>query len=172
EKDATGRRKVGIALLMRDYAEGSWVFDNTAERLLDGILGKCEATLTARDIEIREPLFVKIDIDVWVRADDMKQRFEIEALICEKIAERIEPLPRGGEHGERIGGRRIGEVPTPEQVDIMLHGISARATIRRFTATATYADASGTHICELGELRRQPFMIGVNGRHRVHFYEK
>jgi hypothetical protein len=162
-------RKVRIVLLMRDYATGSWSFDNISERLRSGILKKCEATLTPEHIEISEPLFVSIDIDVWVHSDDVKHRFEIAALIREKIAERIEPLPRTDEYGDRSGGWRIGDLPTLEQIDIMLHGIRVDATIRRFTATASYTDMSGEHVCELGGLDRKPFMVGVNGRHKVHF---
>jgi hypothetical protein len=171
--NAGGERKVRIVLLMRDYAEGSWSFDTVSERLRDVILRKCEATLHPEHIEITEPLFVKIGVDVWVHTEDIKHRFEIAALIREKIAERIEPLPRDGGYGDRAGdsavGWRIGEVPNSGQIDIMLHGIRMKASIRRFTATATYADAAGAHVCELGQLEKQPFMIGINGQHKVHF---
>jgi hypothetical protein len=154
---------------MRDYADGSWSFDNICERLKIGILRKCEATLTAEHIEITEPLFVKISIDVWVFTKDKKRRFEIAALIRERIAERIEPLPREDSRGNRTRGWYIGEVPTSEQIDILLHGIRANISIKRFVATVSYTDADGPHICELGELRKQPFMIGINGHHKVHF---
>jgi hypothetical protein len=166
---AMGRRMVRIILLMRDYAAGSWSFDNISYRLREDIVRKCEATLAPGRIEISEPLFVPIDIDVWVHTEDMKRRFEIAALIRGKIAERIEPLPQTNDYGDKIGGWRIGELPTPEQIDIMLHGIRVNATIRRFAATASYTDEGGEHICELGKLVRQPSMIGINGRHKVHF---
>jgi hypothetical protein len=162
-------RKVRISLLMRDYAEGSRSFDNICERLKNSILQKCEATLTAEHIEIAEPLFVKIKIDVWVFTKEKKRRFEIASLIRERIAERIEPLPREDSHGNRTKGWYIGEVPTEEQIDILLHGIRANISIKRFSVTVSYADADGSHICELGELRKQPFMIGINGQHKVHF---
>jgi hypothetical protein len=166
---AGGAHRAMIVLLMRDYAAGSWSFDNIAERLKANILQKCEATLMADNIEISKPLFVAIDIDVWVSTENMKRRFEISALIRDKISERIEPLPVHDEYGAVNGGWHIGELPTPEQIDIMLHGIRVNATIRSFTATASYTDAYGEHTCELGKLRKQPFMIGVNGRHKVHF---
>jgi hypothetical protein len=162
-------RRVKVVLLMRDYAAGSWSFDNIAERLKADILRKCEATLMPEHIEISKPLFVAIHIDVWAHTENMKRRFEISAFIRERIAERIEPLPVRDEYGAVSGGWRIGELPTPEQIDIMLHGIRVNATIRRFTATVSYADDHGEHTCELGMLSRQQFMIGVNGRHKVHF---
>jgi hypothetical protein len=169
DESSGGTRRVNLVLLMRDYADGSWSFDNVGERLRADILRKCEATLTSDQIGISEPLFVLIDIDVWVHTDDMKHRFEIATLMREKIAEGIEPLPQRSEYGADAGGWRIGELPSPEHLDIMLHGIRVNAVVRRFTATAHYTDADGEHVCELGKLRRQPFMIGVNGRHKVHF---
>jgi hypothetical protein len=162
-------RKVRIALLMRDYEEGSWSFDNIRGRFKNSILRKCEATLTAEHIEITEPLFVTISIDVWVYTKDTKRRFEIAALIRETITERLEPLPREDDQGNRSRGWYIGELPTAEQIDILLHGIRANISIKRFSATVSYADEGGTHTCELGELHKQPFMICVNGQHKVHF---
>ncbi|MDR1952992.1 MAG: hypothetical protein LBQ21_00700 [Clostridiales Family XIII bacterium] len=170
ENEAPGlMRKVHISLLMRDYVEGSWSFDNIRDRLKSSMLCKCEATLTAEHIEITEPLFVTINVDVWVYTKDTKRRFEIAALIREMIAERLEPLPKEDSNGNRTRGWFIGELPTAEQIDILLHGIRENISIKRLSATVTYVDADGMHTCELGELQKQPFMIGINGQHKVHF---
>jgi hypothetical protein len=163
---------VDIALLMRDYYEGSQAFDRIQVGLLRDILSKCEATLTAEQINISEPMYVKIGIEIWASILNPKLRFETAAFIEEKIRERIEPLPVPDGIGGYVSGWQIGDVPTPEQIDIMLHGISTEVVIKRFTATATYIDAHGEHSIELGKLERQPFMLGVNGTHRVHFIYK
>jgi hypothetical protein len=160
---------VDIALLTKDYAEGAWSFDRIKEGLCKNILSKCEATLSAEQISIIEPLFVKIDIDVWASIFDPRQRFETAALIEQKILERIEPLPPHTGIAKASGGWEIGDVPEVSQIDIMLHGISQDVVIKNWTATATYIDESGEHSVELGKLERLPLMLGVNGVHHVHF---
>lgn len=42
------------------------------------------------------------------------------------------------------------------------------AVIRRFCVSARRVEQDGVHECDLAELPRSPFMIAVNGRHRVH----
>jgi hypothetical protein len=167
--DSREAGRVDIALLMRDYREGSQSFDRISDGLRKVILTKCGATITAEQIHIIEPMYVKISIDVWVTALDPKKRFETETLIEEMIKKRIEPLPEPDGQGGYHGGYKIGELPTPERIDIMLHGIGADVVIKRFTATATYIDEHGMHSTELGKLIRQPFMLGVNDIHHVHF---
>lgn len=161
--------RVDIALLTRDYAEGAWSFDQIRSGLRSTILSKCEATLTAEQINIVEPTYVKIDIDVWAAIFDPKQRFETAALIEQKIRERIEPLPAASGIAEERGGWKIGDVPEVNQIDIMLHGISQDVVIKHWTATATYVDLTGAHSVELSRLERLPLMLGVNGVHHVHF---
>jgi hypothetical protein len=167
-----GCGSVDIALLMRDYYEGSQAFDRVSDGLRRSILAKCEATLTSEQIRIIEPMYIKIGVEVWVAMTDPHQRFETAVMVEEKIRERIEPLKRADGTGGFIGGWQIGEVPTPSQINIMLHGISTEVIVKKFTATATYIDEYGEHSTELGKLKRKPFMLGVNGAHFVHFIEQ
>jgi hypothetical protein len=165
-----GERSVSIALLMRDYADGSYSFENVRDGLIDRIRGKCEATLAADSIRVTEPIFVRVDVEVWVHAPNMKARYDISSLIRRRVIERLDPLPREDARGVPHGGWRIGETPAPEQIEVMLHGIPVDAVMRRFTATANYIGADGEkHSCELGRLKREPFMVCVSGRSRVHF---
>jgi hypothetical protein len=165
-----GERSVNIALLMRDYINGSYSFENVRDGLMSRIREKCEATLTAERIRVTEPTFVRVDVDVWVYAPNRKTRYDTAALIRERVTERLDPLPREDARGVPYGGWRIGEMPAPEQIEVMLHGIPVDAVIRRFTATANYIGADGEkRSCELGRLKREPFMACVSGRHKVHF---
>ncbi|MDR1292751.1 MAG: baseplate J/gp47 family protein [Clostridiales Family XIII bacterium] len=165
-----GEFSLNIALLMRDYLDGSYSFENVRDGLVDRIRRKCEATLTADCIRVTEPTFVRIDVDVWVFEPNKKARYDTAALIRERVAERLDPLPREDARGTMYGGWRIGEMPAPEQIEIMLYGISGDAVIKRFTATANYIDKNGERrSCELSRLKREPFMVGVNGKHKVHF---
>jgi hypothetical protein len=155
---------------MRDYANGSYSFENVRDGLVNQIRQKCEATLTDDCIRVTEPTFVRVDVDVWVFAPNRKARYDTAALIRERITERIDPLPREDARGMMYGGWRIGEIPAPEQIEVMLHGIPVDAVIKRFTATANYIDKDGEkRSCELGRLKREPFMICVSGKHKVHF---
>ncbi|MDR3363779.1 MAG: hypothetical protein LBS91_02335 [Clostridiales Family XIII bacterium] len=164
------RSAVSIVVLMRDYAAGPYSFENIHDRLKDRLLARCEATLTADQFHITEPMFVHLDVDVWADTDDVRHRFEIAARMREEIAANLEPLPAPGDGDDAPGGGwQIGEAPTVSQIDILLHGIRREAVIRRFAVTARYIDSDGEHACELAALRVSPFMVCVSGQHRVHF---
>lgn len=159
-----GGRRVEVAVLMRDYEKGGHSFAQVAPALKERLLSRCEATLTEERIRITEPTFVRIDVEVWAYEPDLKKRHETSALILEGIAARIDPL-----RGAPDGGWQIGSLPTPSQIDVMLHGLRSASAIRRFSAVATYADEAGSHRLPLADLAASPLMIGVSGHHKVHF---
>ncbi|MDR3295886.1 MAG: hypothetical protein LBT26_08685 [Clostridiales Family XIII bacterium] len=162
-------RLVSIAVLMRDYADGPYSFSSIKENLKKHLLEQCEATLSADALAIFEPIFAEISVDVWIRGADTQKSMETAAMIKTHIRAFLEPVPpqgAGGVYGAGAGWR-IGETPTFAQIGAMLHNIGG-AVIGRFAVSARYTDRSGTHEQEIDALRGQPFVIGVNGEHRVH----
>ncbi|MCL1822992.1 MAG: hypothetical protein FWG44_02195 [Oscillospiraceae bacterium] len=168
-KDADGNKKSGmvsLAVLMNDYADGSYSFEGIRERLKTRLLEKSEATLTESDLFISEPVFVTITVDVWVKTSDFSAGFETQNFITEHIRNFIEPVQASG--GQKTSVRKIGELPTAGQLKVAFNSMKYGADIRYFSATARYVDSAGAHERELSALKASPFMLGINGEHKVH----
>ena len=164
--DMDGRRDprlVTIAIMMRDYADGSYSFNGLKDRLRRQLLSRCEATLESECLILSEPVYVSISLTVWAQAEDAHRSFELQTLIQEAVDAYLDPLERDG-----AGGWDIGVLPTQSQLSMLLHALRGPGRVIRFLATARYVDRSGTHERSLDELPHNPFLIGVPGQHRIY----
>lgn len=164
--DMDGRpdpRLVTIAIMMRDYADGSYSFNGLKDRLRRQLLARSEATLESECLILSEPVYVSISLTVWAQAQDAHRSFELQTLIQEALDRYLDPLERDG-----AGGWDIGVLPTQSQLGMLLHALRGPGHVIRFLATARYVDRSGTHERSLDELPANPFLIGVPGQHRIY----
>ena len=155
--------QITIAVLMRDYADGAYSFNSIKDRLMDRLLERCEATVTRQELQLTEPVYVEVSVDVWAVADDAHRSFDVQNLIRDSIKAYLDPLGKGDGPGWDIG-----RLPTEAQMRIMLQSIRGPMHIKRFIITARYLDRWGSHECALDELPSNPFAIAVSGNHRVY----
>ncbi|MCL2633108.1 MAG: hypothetical protein FWD34_01190 [Oscillospiraceae bacterium] len=158
---------VSLAVLTHDYEKGSYSFDGLQERLRKRLIERSEATLIDENLQLNEPVFVKITVEVWIEAAAFgkKSGFETHSIIIEHIKRFIEPAQDiSGKHR----GRRIGELPTVHQIKVMLDAVQCDVNIRHFSATARYVDISGEREYDLAALEINPFMFCINGEHKIH----
>jgi hypothetical protein len=161
-----GERKPGlicIAVMMKDFEDGSQSFNSIKDRLEDRLLKKCEATLKFDALRITEPIYAEISVDVWVHVENMENSFRIQTLIRDSITDYLNPVSGGSR-----GGWEIGELPTQAQIGMLLQSIRCDATIGRYIATVRFVDKDGVHERDLASVAQHPFMIGINGEHSVH----
>ncbi|MPM31640.1 hypothetical protein SDC9_78196 [bioreactor metagenome] len=154
---------VSLAVLMKDFQDGAYSFNSIRERLLDRLAQKCEATLSPKNLRLSEPIFAEISVDVWAWVKSMEQSFQTQNLIRERLSDFLHPVSGPGRPGWNIG-----RLPTEAQIGMLLQSIRCEASIGRFIVTARYVDKNGAHECDLSALEGHPFVIGVNGSHRVH----
>jgi hypothetical protein len=153
---------VSLAVLTRDYADGFYSFESIKEPLKNRLLSKREATLTADDLFVTEPQYVTISADIWVQGTPQSRNtvsFRTQNIILERVKAFIDPLESSA---------RIGELPCIHQFRFMLNSINCDAVIRHFSVNCVYNDLSGSHERELSALKPSPFMVGINGEHRIH----
>lgn len=154
---------VTVAVLMRDYADGSYAFHHMKERLRQRLLERSEATLDEKGLLVGEPAYVEISLDVWAATSDAQRSFDVQNQILDSINAFLDPLGRGGGQGWEIG-----RLPTEAQLRMMLRSLRGDIHIRRFVATGWYVDWQGAHVAALDSLPRNPFAIAVSGSHRIY----
>jgi len=151
---------ITLAMLMRDYKNGSYSFRSIKDRLREHLLTRCEITADDESLILSEPIYVEITIDIWAVAQDAQRSFDVQNAIRDGIEDYLDPL---GSHGWAIG-----ELPTETQIRMMLHSLQGGGHINRYIITARYTDSTGSHDMPLDQVPANPFVIPVNGEHHIY----
>lgn len=159
-KDAPGT--ITIAVMSRDFEDGSYSFAGLHDALKARLLSRCEATVTEETLCLCEPFYIKVSVDVWVQVDNVALSFDAQNLILDSISAFLDPLSE-----DSRGGWDLGVLPTDTQLGQMLHSLRFRGSVTKFIVTARYVDETGAHETALDRLPFNPFSIAVNGSHRV-----
>ena len=149
---------VTVAVLCRDYADGSYSFLSLHDSLRRRLLDKCVATVTGEMLTVCEPVYVAVSVHVWISVEDVARSIDVQAQVTESIGNFLDPLR---------GGWEIGCLPTQLQLHQMLHAQRFPGHVEKFIAAARWTDGSGTHETELDRLPPNPLMIAVCGETRV-----
>lgn len=156
-------RCISIAVLMKEYKEGSMAFYNMEKQLKEHLFSQCEISYMPQEIQIVEPVFVRVSVDLWVKLDKMEHVMEIQEDICRQIYNFLNPLS-----GQYEMGWEIGRLPREKQIQMLLNAIHTEARILYHVVTLSYVDHMGKHQVDLSEAEDMPFGICMNGSHQVH----
>lgn len=162
-----GRREddcISLVLLMKDYREGSHSFRYLQPRLLAHLLESCELSVNEERLEVTEPLFVELSVDVWIQVMEADDSFEIRSWMAEILEDYLDPVRNA--HWE------IGRLPDAQQIRLRLGMEKKRALITRLAVTASYSDEKGRHETEPEALAGNPFVAVRSGSHRIHVEQK
>lgn len=159
----TEPRCISIVILMKQYQQGSAAFYQVVEPLREHLWSKSELSCQFEEIQIVQPVFVKMSVELWLQPGNMGYVLEIQEDICCQIYNFLDPIT--GQYGT---GWEIGRLPRMNQIRMMLNGLHVDAVIRYFAVTVSYIDAQGEHQADLRQLPDMPFGICINGEHCVH----
>lgn len=161
-RDKTMREgSVSVVVLMEDYRDGRASFLSLRERLRDHLLSRCELTVDPAMLEVVEPLYMEVSVEVWIRTPDAEKHFEMQNTLVHMLTAYLDPVKN------RIW--EIGGGVTESQIRMRLHMGKEGALIHRILISGGYRDAEGWHETELKNLSGNPYMLVVNGRHKIHF---
>ena len=155
--------QICFILLMRDFEEGSFAFHRIVGGLKEELLSHCEITLKPDKLQLLEPIYVDISVNVWVDVVSLDDSFEIQGLLHESLEEYLNPLGYG-----RGGGWKIGSMPRKPQILMRLDVLKSRAVVKKSVMIARYTDHTGEHESDLSVLKVTPFMVPRSGEHKVH----
>lgn len=156
-------KKIMVAVLMEDYAAGSYSFRQIQNPLASYLLKMSSVCVEQRELMVQEPVFVKISVELWLSTEEWRRTLEIIARVTEELYSLFEPVRRG-RHMEP----KAGYVPDVSQILMAVRAACAGAKIVWHSVLAEYEDEGGSHAIELESLKRSPFMVCINGTHEVH----
>lgn len=163
-KDGVYReRMLYLVLLMKDYQKGKNSFYRLQEELKQHLLQHCELTISPKELQMEEPIFVELSVGVWASVMRMEESFEIQNLAKEALENYLNPITT-----ENSRGWAIGSMPRKAQIMMKLNSLKSRALIRQIVVTARYEDDDGVHEVDLEDLKVSPFMVVCNGVHQIH----
>ena len=165
-QDDNGRFAEGalnLCILMKDYMDGSYSFNDVRYELKQHILDCCSITLPSSKLFVTEPIFVDISVTAWVKVERMQEAFEVQTRITEALTEYLNPVSSVGRTGWKIGA-----LPTASQIQMKINSISGSAILMNITVVASYTDTTGYHEVSLGELSLNDAMCPRSGKHIVH----
>ncbi|MCM1257768.1 MAG: hypothetical protein NC307_07925 [Roseburia sp.] len=166
----TGRKEkkrggdgIRLVLLMRDYKKGSAGFYSVAQSLKQHLLKSCEMTYRAEDIEIVEPVFVKISLKLWLTTKDITESIEIKQRWIKGMEQFLEPVKTGENRGWEIG-----KLPRVSQIRLMLSSMEKDSQIRCFCVSARYEREGKIYEMDLEHMECEPDMVCLSGNHEVY----
>ncbi|MDO4530673.1 MAG: hypothetical protein Q4C06_01720, partial [Bacillota bacterium] len=163
-KDGVYREKMlHVVLLMKDYQKGKNSFYRLQDELKKHLLEHCELAIDPKELQMEEPIFVEISVDVWAEVMRMEDSFEIQTLAKDVLTKYLNPIAT-----ENSKGWNIGQMPRNAQIMMKLNSLKNRVMIRQVVVTAKYEDDDGVHEVALNELKVSPFMVVCNGKHNIH----
>lgn len=156
-------RMLYVVLLMKDYQKGKSSFYRLQDELKQHLLTHCELSIAPKELQMEAPIFVELSVDVWASVMRMEDSFEIQSLAKEALDLYLNPIAT--ENGR---GWQIGQLPRKAQIMMKLNSLKSRALIRQIVVTAKYEDDLGVHEVDLDDLKVSPFMVVMNGQHKIH----
>lgn len=158
---SVGDGSVFVVVLMEDYKDGPASFVHLKKRLKEHLLTRCELTVAPEQLEIVEPLYVEISVEVWIRAAEAEDYFAVQQTFLHILTDYLDPV--------KNSEWEIGGQITENQIRLRLNREKRSAMIRRILVSGRYRDQAGWHETELKSLGGNPYMLVVSGHHRVCF---
>ena len=156
-------RMLNIVLLMKDCMKGSESFIRLQKELKQHLLEHCELSINPKELQIEEPVFVELNVDVWASVLKMEDSFEIQNLIQDTLNDYLNPVSRTA-----VEGWNIGVLPRKSQILMRLNSLKMSAAIQHMVVTARYEDSTGIHEVDIEDIRKSPYMVVVGGIHHVY----
>lgn len=156
-------RMLNIILLMKDCMKGRESFYRMQDELKEHLLKHCELSIAPGELQIEEPIFVELNVDVWVSVMKMEDSFDIQSQSIEMLNEYLSPMANAAGKGWEIG-----VLPRKSQIMMRLNSIKSKAQIKHIVVTAKYEDSWGSHEADLDEIQKSPYMVVMNGTHHIH----
>ncbi|MDO4261615.1 MAG: hypothetical protein Q4C82_06015 [Eubacteriales bacterium] len=165
--DAYGNTRYGnvtIAVLVEEYEKGAHVFSGLKQAIRDRLARDSALFPSGKSLTLIQPYFIRLSVRVWIEKDSMDQAYELQQQALEELRQFIDPL-KGG-----VGGRgwEIGELPRMSQLTARLRTRIAGCSISRMVMTALVDGKELTVTDEFYENMKNPFLMAVNGEHRVY----
>ena len=163
-RDGSYREQMlSIVLLMKDCIKGSESFIRLQNELKQHLLERCELTIHPKELQIEEPIFVQLNVDIWALVLKMEDSFEVQNVMKNTLDEYLNPV---SDHRDR--GWNIGVLPRKSQILMRLNSLKTPAVIQHMVVTARYEDSKGVHEVDIEDIPKSPYMVVMGGKHHIY----
>ncbi|WP_054741100.1 baseplate J/gp47 family protein [Cellulosilyticum ruminicola] len=152
-----------IVVLLKEYAKGSHVFLGYKDNLEKYILARSNLNIRGIKLYLREPLFIKLSVRIWVTTRDMESAYEYQNTIKEAIDRFINPIT-GHFDGK---GWEIGVLPQKRQLEAHLRGMHLECEIHNMIFTMSILKEDKWVQREIEDLKNERFCIAISGTHEI-----
>ncbi len=167
-KIVTGRKKDGtfspdivtLVIVMEDYREGRGSFLQIRRPLREHLLSRCSLSVEREKLEIVEPVYARITVEIWLQASDREDIFTLRRSIARTLEEYLDPAGSGC--------WEIGRSVTQSQIALAMGMEKHDARIRRMAVTALCADETGAYETDPALLSGNPYILVTGGTHKIH----
>ena len=156
-------RMLNVVILMKDCIKGSESFIRLQKELKQHLLEHCELSIHPKELQIEEPVFVELSVDIWASVLKMEDSFEIQTLITNTLNEYLNPVSNYQDKGWNIG-----DLPRKSQILMRLNSLKTPAVIQHMVVTARYEDSQGVHEVDIDDIKKSPYMVVISGLHHVY----
>ena len=112
-------------------------------------------------LEITEPVFAEISVEVWVKAVNTDDTFEVQQSLTSILEAYLDPI--------KNNCWEIGRCVSESQIELRLNMEKGNTLIRKILVTAGYKDETGRHETDLKAIRDNAFIVVTSGKHKIHF---
>ena len=146
---------------MDDFKDGGQSFLKMRSRLKNHLLTKCELSVNDKYLDVVQPLYVKVSVQLWVRLIETDDSFDIQQHLIQVLEHYLDPIEN--QFWE------IGRMVSAKQIGMKLNIEKGSALIERTMISAMYEDENGQHEADIDSLAGNPYVLVMSGEHKVHF---
>ena len=164
---AAGKKEFGyitLVLLMREYWLGRKYFDYT-RKVVEEYLRRHmnEQLFEQQRFKIVEPEYIVINVNITIVVKEYNKVFEVKEKVSRCIEEFLDPVD-GNFDGK---GWNIGESPSENQIQNAVKDIKDIVYIKNVRIDAYSHGSNGRTEIDYERYKTRPFVLPVNGEHRI-----
>ena len=166
--NASGEAESGavtLAVLTEEYLDQSAGFEDLRKQLYGYFSDKLPAGLKCGErFRIREPELAELSLHIEAVINDYQNLYRIQSALQEKLMHYLDPL--GGD-AEGRGSWEIGMIPDRSSLETLVRSTDGIEQLVRLVVTVRLLKKPGMPQAGFEEIRNNPFVLPVNGKHSI-----
>ena len=160
EVDST---RMTLVVLLKEFEKGEHAFSSYKEGLRTYVLSKSNLQMQGYGLDLREPLFIKLSVKVWITVSNMEKAYDYQEIIDESIKRFIHPIT-GYFDGK---GWAIGTLPQRRQIGAYLKSLRLGCILSKMILMGQIFKEGRWVQKELSDLEGLPYVMAINGTHDI-----
>ena len=165
--DGEGKRKGGavtLVVLQKNYGSGNPYFPEFKAQLFSFLRERLPAGLAESGrFFITEPLLVEIELSIEAEVESFQDIFPARRKLLERLSRFLDP--QIGNFGGT--GWKIGSLPEQDQLRTVIQDVPEITVLKSCVIFAYLRNRPGRPEQRLEEIRKHPYVLPVNGSHRI-----